>query len=107
MFCKSKWLSGSMNALLYFENGVYEILLRRTEEQDHNNLFKVKILLHPNVKRFCKLQTCFVRNKSKISPFALFYVDFGPFFAGVFGVVRLLFIIRVQIFGDFPEFLRA
>ena len=47
------------------------------------------------------------RNKIKISPFALFYVDFGPLFAGVFGVVRLLFIIRVQIFGDFPEFLRA
>jgi hypothetical protein len=43
-----------MNALLYFENGVYEILLRRTEEQDHNNLFKVKILLHPNVKQDCK-----------------------------------------------------
>ena len=40
-----------MNALLYFENGVYEILLRRTEEHDHNNWFKVKILLHPIVKR--------------------------------------------------------
>ena len=33
----------------------------------------------------CKL--CLCRNKSKISPFALFYVDFGPFFTGVFGVV--------------------
>jgi hypothetical protein len=40
-----------------------------------------------------------------ISPFALFYVDFGTLFAGVFGVVVLLFIVRVQIFGDFPELL--
>jgi len=69
-----------------------KILFTDVREQDYNNSFKVKILIHPNVKRF--------------SPFALFYVDFGPLFTRVFGVIVLLFIIRVQIFGDFPELLR-
>lgn len=41
------------------------------------------------------------------SPFALFHVDFGPLFARVFRVIVLLFIIRVQVLRDFPEFLRA
>ena len=42
----------------------------------------------PNVKRFCATcESCFCWRKNKISPFALFYVDFGAFFAGVFGVV--------------------
>lgn len=45
--------------------------------------------------------------RERFSPFALFYVDFGPLFTRVFGVIVLLFIIRVQIFGDFPELLRA
>jgi len=40
---------------------------------------------------------------SWVSPFALFYVDFGPLFTRVFGVIVLLFIIRVQVLGDFPE----
>ena len=68
-------------------------MLRRFEEQDFNNLFKVQILLTQLRERF--------------SPFALFYVDFGPLFCSVLRVIRLIFIIRVQIFGDFPEFLRA
>ena len=45
--------------------------------------------------------------RERLSPFALFHVDFGTLFTGVFGVIVLLFIIRVQIFGDFPEFLGA
>ena len=57
-------------------------------------------------KHFCKLQTCFCLYKSKISPFALFYIDFGSFFSSVFRVIRLLFIIRVQVLGYFPELLR-
>ena len=63
--------------------------------------------------RFCsrmcvsKIANLLLPQQKHFSPFALFYVDFGPFFAGVFGVIVLLFIIRVQIFGDFPELLRA
>ena len=86
--------------------------------QDYKYFFSIKALTQL-CERFCsrmcvsKIVTdstcklCLCRNKSKISPFALFHIDFGPFFAGVFGVIVLLFIIRVQIFGDFPEFLRA
>ena len=43
--------------------------------------------------------------RERFSPLALFHVDFGPFFAGVFGVIILLFIIRVQVLGNFPELL--
>ena len=93
---------------LWFETDGYENVLiniaSQFGKQDYN-IFSIKALTQLR-ERFCATKTL-RRLEEHFSPFALFYVDFGPLFTRVFGVVRLLFIIRVQIFGDFPEFLRA
>ncbi len=36
---------------------------------------------------FFNMQILLTQLRERFSPFALFYVDFGPFFTGVFGVV--------------------
>ena len=58
-----------------------QILLRQLEEQDFNNLFKVKILLHPNVKQDCE----YFFNKSAFHHLLFFTLILGPFFAAFFG----------------------
>ena len=82
-----------------------QILFPQLREQDWKAFFQSANLATPIGG--ARLQTCFLPQQKHFSPVALFYVDLWSLFAGVFGVIVLLFIIRVQIFGDFPEFLRA
>jgi len=61
-----------MNALLYFENGVYEILLRRMEEQNFNNIFasqlgEAKIANIFEIKALTQLRERFCTRKQIVS----------------------------------------